>query len=78
MNVIRNKDRKVSADIRDFCERWTRILWDVMQASGKGYMRHSMRNTGIGNDRRKDKLENPKQSKFARSYAQRYATVSSL
>ena len=33
------------------------MLWQVMTITGKGYQKHSLRHTGIGNDRRKDKLD---------------------
>lgn len=35
---------------------WVSMLWHAMQVTGKGYKRHSLRNTGRGTDRRSDKL----------------------
>lgn len=40
------------------------ILWQVMSATGKGYKRHSLRNTGIGEDRRHDKLRELQVTKY--------------
>lgn len=55
---------------------WVALLWRGMWKRGAGYMRNSLRHTGRGEDRRKDKLEGPLRgvSKFFRSYATRYAS----
>ena len=36
---------------------WIELLWSAMQKSGKGYRKHSLKRTGIGLDRRGDKLK---------------------
>lgn len=41
---------------RTFCEVWVATLWAAMGKTGRGYRRHSLRHTGKGDDRRKDKL----------------------
>lgn len=38
-------------------EGYVSLLWKVMTTTGKGYKRHSLRHTGLGDDRRKDKLQ---------------------
>lgn len=38
-------------------ERHVAMLWKIMAHTGNGYRRHSTRNTGIDDDRRKDKLQ---------------------
>jgi len=45
-----------------------------MAKTGNGYKRHSLRNTGKGDDRRKDKLDRPEKKMF-RSYRNRYAVA---
>lgn len=55
-----------------FGKKWAAMLMQAMQTTGKGYRRHSLRNTGNDKDRRDDKLEAPKQSKHFRAYGQRY------
>jgi hypothetical protein len=55
-----------------FCEQWVVMLWRAMSATGKGYKRDSLRNTGVGDDRRKDKLKE-KMPQWARRYRERYA-----
>ena len=37
-------------------EKWISFIWNVMTETGNGYKRHSLRNTGIDDDRRNDKL----------------------
>lgn len=54
-----------------FGELWRAALWRGMVQSSRGYMRHSLRNTGRGKDRRADKLTDTR-SKFWRSYKKRY------
>jgi len=57
-----------------FCEAWVSMLWNAMRATGKGYKRHSLRNTGRGDDRRKDKLEVQRHhSQDMRRYRVRYS-----
>lgn len=53
---------------------WIAMLRQAMAATGHGYMRHSLRHTGIGDDRRADKLiaEERGASADARRYATRY------
>lgn len=60
--------------IPSFGQWWAALLWRVMTITGKGYRRHSMRNTGIGKDRRKDKLESARMgiSPMLRRYQSRY------
>jgi len=41
---------------REFSVLWVRQLWLAMARTGKGYRRDSGRNTGKGDDRRKDKV----------------------
>ena len=49
---------------------WSELLWQIMSNTGHGYKRPSTRNTGKGDDRRKDKLEMP--NTMARRYARRF------
>ncbi len=42
--------------IQTFCRQWSEWLWRTMSNTGKGYKRHSLRNSGKGKDRRADKL----------------------
>lgn len=42
---------------RRFLDKWVSLLWHVMSATGKGYRRHSLKNTGVDDDRRADKLQ---------------------
>lgn len=62
---------EIAADTR----LWVSLLRRAMVARGEGYRFPSMRNTGRGEDRRKDKLEGPLAGypKAFRSYAARYA-----
>lgn len=60
---------------RRFTKQWVSMLWRAMGATGKGYRYPSTKRTGVGDDRRKDKLDNPLQPKWHRSYAKRYAGV---
>lgn len=39
-----------------FREQWVQMLWIAMARTGKGYRRPSLRHSGKGTDRRKDKL----------------------
>lgn len=59
---------------RIFVEQHVAALWRAMQATGRGYRRHSLRNTGRGEDRRKDKIEAVELgiSPMARRYERRY------
>jgi len=54
-----------------FTQRWSHMLWQAMGATGSGYKRHTMRNSGNGEDRRKDKLES-NESKLMRQYRSQY------
>jgi hypothetical protein len=60
-----------------FGQIWASQLWQVMSATTRGYHRHSLRNTGKGNDRRKDKLEAAERGipTAFRRYRDRYSTV---
>jgi len=58
--------------MRKFIELWITLLREAMAKTGNGYKRHSLRNTGKGDDRRKDKLEQPEKKMF-RNYRNRYA-----
>ena len=48
---------------RVFRDAWISVLWKAMANTGKGYRRHSLRNTGRGEDRRKDKFGTTKLSR---------------
>lgn len=50
---------------------WIALLWSAMSKAGKGYRRHSLRHSGRGDDRRKDKLEFAGPQKYRR-YRDRY------
>lgn len=49
---------------RAFCSIWTSKLWQAMAKTGKGYPKPSTRHTGIGKDRRADKLEAAERAKL--------------
>ena len=58
-----------------FVNRWVRMLEFVMrEKTGHGFRLNSLRNTGRGNDRRKDKLESARLGipKAFRRYARQY------
>lgn len=40
-----------------FLAKYVALLWEIMSLTGKGYKQHSLRHTGEGDDRRKDKLK---------------------
>jgi hypothetical protein len=40
-----------------FCQLLVAVLWRAMTKTGKGYHRRSLRHTGVGVDRRHDKLQ---------------------
>ena len=46
-----------------FRTAWIEVLWKAMAKTGNGYKRHSLRNTGRGDDRRKDKFGTTKLSR---------------
>ncbi len=48
---------------RVFREAWISVIWKAMTATGRGYRRHSLRHTGRGEDRRKDKAGTTKLSR---------------
>jgi hypothetical protein len=54
-----------------FGANWAAALWHVMARTGNGYRRQSLKHTGIGDDRRKDKLSGV--PKRFRQYRQRYS-----
>ena len=58
-----------------FCLNWVAIIRNAMLNGSKGYRIYSGKNTGRGEDRRKDKLADGK-SKHFRSYQNRYRSVS--
>lgn len=61
---------------RKFCEFWLQMLWMAMSKTGRGYRRPSMRHSGVGNDRRKDKFITTKvQRRLAQQGAGRFAVV---
>ena len=64
-----NRRRKPTA----ITEAWIALLRQVMAVTGRGYRRYSLRNTGKGADRRRDKLDGVPRV-FAR-YRNRYETV---
>lgn len=51
------------------------VLWHAMNLTGKGYRRHSLRHTGRGDDRRRDKLDCEASGvpQWLRRYRQRYS-----
>lgn len=55
-------------------ERHVATLWRAMRETGHGYRRRSLRHTGRGEDRRKDKLEaielgiSPMERRYERRY----------
>lgn len=51
----------------EFCKAWHKMLWDIMAATGNGYKRYSLRRTGVGEDRRKDKIGRSKASRRLKS-----------
>jgi hypothetical protein len=55
-----------------FGQAWASMLWHVMQKSGHGYHRPTLRNSGTGADRRKDKLD-WRGPQWARRYRDRFA-----
>ena len=57
----------------DFCEQWVQMLTQAMARTGNGYRRHSLRNTGVDADRRKDKLDPKNQPRWLARYRNRYA-----
>jgi hypothetical protein len=65
-----NLDR---AGVRKFIDDALIAMWRVMTATGNGYHRQSLRNTGVGKDRRNDKLTDGL-TKTQRSYKNRYAS----
>lgn len=59
-----------------FREMWLQLLWIAMSKTGRGYRRPSMRHSGKGNDRRKDKLITTKLvRRLAQQGAGRFAYV---
>lgn len=72
------KDNKVGdVSERKFCELWLQLLWMAMSKTGRGYRRPSMRHSGKGADRRKDKLITTKLiRRLAQRSAGRFAYVS--
>jgi hypothetical protein len=61
-------------ELKSQTEQWISMLWHAMAATGNGYRRHSLRHTGRGNDRRKDKLEFNGPA-LMRRYRDRYQSV---
>lgn len=59
--------------ITGFGKNWAAMLWRVMVLTGRGYKRESLKRTGKGEDRRKDKLEAKGVTKRFRQYRNRYA-----
>lgn len=51
---------------RAFCGIWTSKLWQAMAKTGKGYPKPPTRHTGIGKDRRVDKMQFGTRSKIER------------
>lgn len=61
-----------------FREHWIQLLWLAMSKTGRGYRRPSMKHSGIGDDRRKDKLITTKlQRRLARYSTGRFSVVNS-
>ena len=55
-----------------FIQRWTAMLRNTMEKTGNGYRLPSIKHTGIGDDRRADKLKRP-MPKALRQHHARYA-----
>ena len=64
-----------SATLAAFISGFVSVVTHAMTHTGKGYKRDSMRNTGRGDDRRKDKLAESDVPKMFRQYRTRYESV---
>ena len=54
---------------------WIAMQRQVMAVTGRGYRRYSLRNTGKGEDRRKDKLaDGGEPNRLLARYRNRYST----
>jgi hypothetical protein len=74
---MKNEDEKGFANrlqVKKFIEDALVAMTRKMMVTGEGYHRESLRNTGKGDDRRKDKLEDGR-SKQGRAYLKRYGTA---
>lgn len=56
---------------QSFAASLSRALWQAMGTTGNGYRKHSLRNTGRGDDRRKDKLET-RETRLMRQYRNQF------
>lgn len=73
-NAARSRCKAVlhgSPHMKQFRAMWVSMLWHAMSVTGKGYRRHSLRNTGKGDDRRKDKLQTH-DTRLLRQYREHY------
>lgn len=68
------RDDYIEQRIAGFIPQWIAMLTRAMALSGRGYRRHSLKHTGVGEDRRKDKLESNVPKRF-RQYQNRYESV---
>jgi hypothetical protein len=55
---------KQGPHMKNFRAMWISMLWHAMRLTGNGYKRHSLRNTGKGTDRRRDKLDRPRETRL--------------
>lgn len=57
-----------------FAKLWAEQLWKAMGATGKGYRHFKQNRSGVGEDRRKDKLER-NDTRLTRQYQRRYGAA---
>jgi hypothetical protein len=74
------KDNKVgSMSEQKFREHWLQLLWMAMAKTGRGFRKQSLRHSGKGDDRRKDKLITTKLTRrLARQAPGRFAYVQAV
>lgn len=58
--------------VNPFARLFMEVAVELMMRTGHGYRRMKMRHTGVGDDRRADKLEAAGRNKHLRAYYARY------